>query len=107
MSWMTSSEAGADGVVGAPAGSSPLDMRGLLLGLEELGQVMAPPLHPDESHAEVGDSTLHRVEHRLVTELDGEGLRAAAVGHLCPGGAQPRDDLGGLVGDLHENGTAE
>src|SRR5665647_1914401 len=100
MSWMTSSGAGAGAgaAVDGPGtadgtaegtGSAP-DMAALLLRSEDLGEVVAAALHPDQSDAEVGRAVLHRVQHPLPGKLDGEGVRPAVVGHLCPGRAQPR-----------------
>src|SRR5665647_3301817 len=117
MSWMTSSGAGAGAgaAVDGPGtadgtaegtGSAP-DMAALLLRSEDLGEVVAAALHPDQSDAEVGRAVLHRVQHPLPGKLDGEGVRPAVVGHLCPGRAQPRDELGGAVGDLHQQDPAE
>src|SRR5665647_1034090 len=114
MSWMTSSAGGAGAAVDGPGtagmvegtGSAP-DMAALLFRSEDLGEVVAAALHPDQSDAEAGRAVLHRVQHPLPGELDGEGVRPAVVGHLCPGRAQPRDELGGAVGDLHQQDPAE
>src|SRR5665647_3113831 len=115
MSWMTSSAAGAGAAAGGPGtadgtadgtGSAP-DMAALLFRSEDLGGGGAAALHPDQSDTEVGRAVLHRVQHPLPGELDGEGVRPAVVGHLCPGRAQPRDELGGAVGDLHQQDPAE
>src|SRR5450756_1289380 len=88
MSWMTSSAAGAaeaadragtaDGMAEG-TGSAP-DMAALLLRSEDLGEVVAAALHPDQSDAEVGRAVLHRVQHPLPGALDGEGVRPAVVG---------------------------
>src|SRR5680860_549519 len=111
MSWMTS-PVGATGSAGTAdaavpgIGSTP-DICARLLRPEDLGEVVTPSLHPDESDAEVGRAVLHRVEHPFAGELHGEGVCAAVVGHLCPGGAQSRDELRPPVGDLHQHDPAE
>src|SRR5665648_888234 len=62
MSWMTSSAAGAGAAAGGPGtadgtadgtGSAP-DMAALLFRSEDLGEVVAAALHPDQSDTEVG-----------------------------------------------------
>src|SRR5665647_827965 len=111
MSWMTS-PVGASGSAGTadaavPGTGSTLDICAFLLRPEDLGEVVAPSLHPDESDAEVSRAVLHRGEHPFAGELHGEGVCAAVVGHLCPGSAQPRDELRSAVGDLHQQYPAE
>src|SRR5450759_760647 len=111
MSWITSPTGAASSAGTADAevpgtGSTP-DMCSLLLLLEDLSEVVAPSLHPDESDAKVGRAVLHRVEHPFAGKIHGAGVCAAVVGHLCPGGPQPRDELRPTVGDLHQHDPAE
>src|SRR5665647_731162 len=87
MSWMTS-PVGASGSAGTadaavPGTGSTLDICAFLLRPEDLGEVVAPSLHPDESDAEVSRAVLHRGEHPFAGELHGEGVCAAVEVNRC------------------------